>query len=651
VARPGPWPRVGLRTGVGRLLGGLCIAFAGGCASPRTPPSDATAATQDGRPDWRIDGIDVSPPDAAVDLAAPEGAVDLVVPDATVEIVTLDGAVDLVTPDASIDLAAPDAADLGPANCSADDDPGEPAAQPARAGQLPPRRWMLGPWYGTLCGWPYSDTTITCSEGITTPSAQATATLDGFDRYDIPTTAMHFDGNAWSRWTSDPITANECASGLDDALIGRLRETKVKALLHFWGHCVTAQDFDRAWGALPGVLGGFYLDDGAGTLVSGNVLEWLRTTLPDDGAFVSKRYPYPDSWTPWGPGYGGIPDDWNQEHGHSAYVNDLTHDWDGMAEGIRRVFDSVDILPAPFNEFLGFQSFPAGTQPPTLEQYYRRLHFGALQVVMDNSPFENLDPWRSEWDEPRLVLAYRYYAWLHLELGPYLHSYDRAAYETGAPIFRSPDRDAFTTMLGDEIFVAYVTGDAVTQLPVELPPGEWIDYWDGARTYVGPGAHVLPVGEAPPALASGAVTGREPILIRRGAIIPMDVRRDYTGHGTRESDGSLTVLVYPAGDTSFRYFDDDAGRWVTLNASLAAGGLVLSTSRRVSRPLLYRIEGWPEPPRSIATCGHRVLVNGDPTGMLPPADSEVAANGATQSTWFYDETAKRLIVKAVDEPR
>ena len=573
-----------------------------------------------------------SPPDALAPDRAVDGAVDLDVPDAA----------------AGVDLGVPDGADDGTAICGDEEDPGAPAALPVRSGQLPPRRWMLGPWYGTLCGWPYSDAAITCSAGITTPSAQAAAALDAFERHDIPTTAIHFDGSAWSKWASEPTAENECASGLDDGLVARLRASGVKALLHYWGHCVTAADFDRAGSALPGVLGGFYLDDGAGTLVSSNVLAWLRTELPDDGALVSKRYPYPDSWTPWGPGYGGIPDEWNQEHAHSAYVNDLTHDWDGMAEGIRRVFDSTAILPAPFNEFLGFQSFPeAGRQPPTLEQYYRRLHFGAMQVVMDNSPFENLDPWRPEWDA-RLLSAYRYYAWLHLELAPYLHSYDRAAYETGAPIFRSPDRETFTTLLGDELFVAYVVGDGIAQLLVQLPPGEWIDYWDTARTYLGPGAHVVPVGDAPPAPGSSIVTGREPIFIRRGAIIPMDVRRDVTGHGTRESAGSLTVLVYPMGESTFRYFDDGAGRWVTLSARLAGDTLALSTSRRLPEPLLYRIENWPAPPRSISTCGRSLLVNGAATGSLAPAASEAAVNGATESSWFHDGTAKRLIVKLVD---
>jgi hypothetical protein len=531
--------------------------------------------------------------------------------------------------------------------CPSAEDPGEPVAVPARSGQLPPRRWILGPWYGTLCGWSYDPTAVACSPGITSAGEQALASLAGFARYDIPITALHFDGDGWSKWHADPSSSNECAPAFGSSVVDALRAANVRALLHYWGHCVFAGDFARAYQVLGGTLGGFYLDDGAGTLVTSNVNDWLATNVPGDGELVSKRFPYPDSWTPWGDGYGAIPDAWNQLHAHSAYVNDLTHDWAGMAEGIRRVFDGAAVLPAPFNEFLGFQSFPnPGEGPPTLGQYYRRLHFGAMQVVMDNSPYENLDPWRPEWDV-RLIAAYRYYAWLHYELVPYLHSYDREAYELGTPIFRSADPDHFSTMLGNELFVNYVVGDGITKLAVAFPPGEWLDYWDPSQVYAGPAEYQVPVGTVPPSPDSKLVTGREPIFIRRGAIIPMDVRRDYTGHGTRESEGSLTVVVFPATAGAFRYFDASS-RWVTFTATVDGDRLTLARSRAVTQPQIYRVEGWPKRPRSIATCGSAIVVNGDGDGGLSEVTSESAANGATQGSWFYDASARRLIVKVFE---
>ena len=181
-----------------------------------------------------------------------------------------------------------------------------------------------------------------------------------------------------------------------------------------------------------------------------------------------------------------------------------------------------------------------------------------------------------------------------------------------------------------------------------FPPGDWIDYWDPKQVYAGPAEYQVPVSVVPPEPGSPLVTGREPIFIRRGAIIPMDVRRDYTGHGTRASEGSLTVLVFPAKESAFRYFDDGPSRWVTLRAALDGDRLTLSRSRRLSQPQIYRIEGWRNPPRSISACGYAIVVNGGVDQGLSPVTSESTANGATESSWFYDPLASRLIVKVVE---
>src|SRR5581483_2968780 len=102
------------------------------------------------------------------------------------------------------------------------------------------------------------------------------------------------------------------------------------------------------------------------------------------------------------------------------------------------------------------------------------------QLVMDHSPSQNARPWDTTYYSADLLKDYRYFAWLHKELVAYLHSYDWNAYETGQPIFRDFDANAFTTKIGEELFVAYVTDPVATNptLDVTLPPGDWIDYWD-----------------------------------------------------------------------------------------------------------------------------------------------------------------------------
>jgi hypothetical protein len=126
----------------------------------------------------------------------------------------------------------------------------------------------------------------------------------------------------------------------------------------------------------------------------------------------------------------------------------------------------------------------------------------------------------------------------------------------------------------------------------------------------------------------------------------MDVTSNHTGHGTAESAGSLTVLVYPSptNTTTFRYRPDAREGWVTFTLAPGAGGtLTLSTDVPMEQPVIYRIGRWDTAPSSVSVEGTTVLVNQG--GSLPRATSEPAVNGLRQSGWYYDDAANRLIVK------
>jgi alpha-glucosidase (family GH31 glycosyl hydrolase) len=48
-----------------------------------------------------------------------------------------------------------------------------------------------------------------------------------------------------------------------------------------------------------------------------------------------------------------------------------------------------------------------------------------------------------------------------------------------------------------------------------------------------------------------------PVYIREGAIVPMDIRRDYTRIGDKNSEGYLTLLIYPDGKNEFTVHHPD----------------------------------------------------------------------------------------------
>jgi hypothetical protein len=249
---------------------------------------------------------------------------------------------------------------------------------------------------------------------------------------------------------------------------------------------------------------------------------------------------------------------------------------------------------------------------------------------MAHSPYGNSDPWRPEYS-PALMAAFRYYTWLHKELGPYFLSYAIRMHQTPNLRVLRPGPGSYTLRAGNEIFVPLVT-DAVRTLSFTLPGGSWVDYWNEQRVLTG-----AVNGESVP-------LGHEPIFLRLGAIIPMNVERNYTGHGTRESAGSLTVLVYPNGTSTFRYWVDATATWTTFTSAQTGDALTLTADPPPPDPVLYRIARVNSRPSSVGIDGAKVFVN--QAGDIPEAKSEAVVNGSPGAAWYYDEGARRLIIKA-----
>jgi hypothetical protein len=203
--------------------------------------------------------------------------------------------------------------------------------------------------------------------------------------------------------------------------------------------------------------------------------------------------------------------------------------------------------------------------------------------------------------------------------------------QPGLPVIQ-PGAGPLSMKVGEEIFVPFVT-ERTTTLDIQFPPGQWVDYWEEDRVLSGA------IGEYP------APPGHEPLFLRLGAIIPMEVEREYTGHGTRESAGSLTVLVYPSGTSTFRYNNDDTGRWTTFKSVLDGNKLTLNADSYPGMPMLFRVAQVTSKPASVAVNGLTVLIN--QSGSLPEMELENEVNESPVSAWFYDEIARRLIVKVV----
>lgn len=446
--------------------------------------------------------------------------------------------------------------------------------------------------------------------------------MDQLRAHDLPVSLYLFDGGGWSGRDSRASGACEgedcCSWNLGQEVIDRLGSEHVRALVHFWGGCHEREQYERAHRQLGGSLLGFYLDDGSSDQELQRATEFMRSVAPDDFEVVAKSHQSREPSTT---------DAALSRYANAAYVGDVPNDFEGLREGIARLFEKARLIPAPLNELTGYDY--QSRRAPDEETFHRRIHWGAFQPIMAHTPFGNSDPWRPEYSGD-LLAAYRHYAWLHRQLAPYFLSYARRMHEQPESPLIQPGPGPYSMRVGEEIFVAMVTSRTPT-IDIQLPAGQWIDYWEEEKVLSGNLVeHPAPVG-------------REPVFLRLGAIIPMEVERNYTGHGTRGSAGSLTVLVYPAGTSSFRYFNDHTGTWTMFRSVVDGERLTLSADSAPGWPLLYRVGRVAVRPTSVRISGQTVFIN--QSGGTPAADSEDEVNESPAGAWFYDAASRRLFVK------
>ncbi len=509
-----------------------------------------------------------------------------------------------------------------------------------------PPAWILGP-----------------IQGADGREGQVMQNLEMIEKWQLPVTAFHFDAPDWQTCRGNGQFR------YSNAVLQRMRQNKIRGL--FWtvpliglncpeyqtalannyfvkdadGNVIVTKNFtghgswidynnpdaiayyhsllDRVRAHMGNLIGGFYTDsvrpdNNYGEVAYGeayalDLLNYTRANIPD-GEVVFKRY-----------GKNTPSDAWLYANAHVAYVGDLPTLFPALKTGILRVFDTAQFMPLPYNEFSGFNA-----KAPDAETYIRRMHWGAFQPVMENVPKEE-QPWHPMYP-PQVMEIYRYYAYLHRELAPYLHSYDQAAFETKTPILRDTDPIHFSARLGNEFFVQYVT-DYTREMSIKLPPGEWINYWDEAQIFKGDTKIRYPVP-----------LGHEPIFILRGAIIPMAVDSAWTGHGSDASRGALTVNVYPSVHSTFRYYDPQNG-WLTFDVQTIKQRIALCTLDQIpSEPLLYRIAQVRNKPNHVRAQNGAISVNGKWGKKLPEFSSADQVARAKKG-WYYDAASKRLIVK------
>ncbi|GAA4079558.1 TIM-barrel domain-containing protein [Nonomuraea soli] len=204
-------------------------------------------------------------------------------------------------------------------------------------------------------------------------------------------------------------------------------------------------------------------------------------------------------------------------------------------------------------------------------------------------------PWnvQARTGDTTVIPTFRKFANVRMNLIPYLYTEAKAGSATGVPMMRAMsfafpgDSTAAPLdqqyMFGSQLLVAPITTQGATTKNVYVPAGEWYDLWNGGRV------------TGPVTKSYYAGLDSIPVYARPGAIIPLNLNADYQLGGTIgnsvTSYTNLVFRIYPAGSTSYSYFDDAAAvnrtissaeNWAAHTATVTVPALTTTSTLQVA---------------------------------------------------------------------
>jgi len=288
-----------------------------------------------------------------------------------------------------------------------------------------------------------------------------------------------------------------------------------------------------------------------------------------------------------------------------TWVGDQDHTWgkeeEGLEEALEYILQSAKLGYCVVGSDVGGY----GGEHIPADLYIRWAQFSAFCGLFLNGGHGE----RALWDRSREELEIvRKFSWLHTELRPYIYSHVVDCRQGGAPLMR-PIEGKYQYLFGDDLLVAPIHTPAATRTVV-FPTGRWRNLLDDSQEIEGPTTRTL----------SFSLQGF-PVFVRVGAILPLEVSRPYTGFGDRDSEGFLTLAVYP-GETS------------RSTVHLPSGDGKLEVEVTVEENLRIKLDGYPV--KHVL----RVFLERKPTEVLYKGQSL-----REEETWNYEGPSRILWVR------
>ncbi len=215
--------------------------------------------------------------------------------------------------------------------------------------------------------------------------------------------------------------------------------------------------------------------------------------------------------------------------------------------------------------------FSGSTIPPRL--YIRWAEFSTFCGLFLNGGHGERALWKRSQQELEII---RKFSWLHTELIPYMYTYVVNAH-MGGKVLQQPVNGKYHYLFGDYFLIAPIYQDQL-QNKITLPEGKWRYFFDDNEVIQGPTKfeREFPLDEYP-------------VYIREGAIVPMSIKRDYTGIGDTTSEGYLTLLIYPEGTSEFTIHHPDKSGSTKVEVQANADELTISLDG-IHKPHILNIQ-------------------------------------------------------------
>lgn len=304
------------------------------------------------------------------------------------------------------------------------------------------------------------------------------------------------------------------------------------------------------------------------------------------------------------------------------WVGDQKHSWksegdkedtlDIAMEGIKGIEMAMDnIIKSAKQGYNIIGSDVAGFSGPTIPPrlYIRWAQFSAFCGLFLNGGHGERALWNRSEQELEII---RKFSWLHTELIPYIYTYVVEAHN-GGRVLQTPVKGKYHYLFGENLLVAPIYKDKLVNR-VTLPKGNWRYFFDDHIRIKGPVSfeQEFPLDEYP-------------VFIKEGAIIPMNIKRGYTGLGDKDSEDFLTLLIYPKSKSEFTVHHPDKSGSTTISVNERKEDIRIDFTG-VVKPHILRID-----------------MNLGPEAIA--LDNKLLQEDAD---YYYDQNKHKLIVKTHD---